>query len=264
MTTTYVDLRFTDATGRQQVVYAAMRDSGVWDVRGIVGGRPFSRECSGWQAVERTVFWLRRHGHESAPRAGHQSGPVAAAIGFLMLLGGAGVAMAQTGAPAPPATQAFVAATREYAAMHRRLEATLPTLDVTSNPDTIFKVVQQMAAALRAARPNARPGDFFTEPVALELRARIVEALAAHGFTAADVRVTEALDGIDPAAVPLKVNGTFPWIHATAMFPCVLQALPPLPPELHYRIVGNTLVLIDVHASLIVDLLPNALAETER
>jgi hypothetical protein len=256
-------LRFTDAQGRQQVVYAAMRDTGVWDVRGIVGGRPFSRECSGWQAVERTVFWLRRHAHEPTPRAGHYSGPVAAAIGFLMLLAGASVAIAQT-ATAPPATQAFVEATREYAAMHRRLEATLPALDVTSNPDTIFKVVQQMAAALRAARPNARPGDFFTEAVAIELRVRIDEALAAHGFTAADVRESEALEGVDPATVPLEVNGTFPWIHATAMFPCVLNALPPLPPELHYRIVGNTLVLIDVHASLIVDLLPHALAETER
>jgi hypothetical protein len=48
------------------------------------------------------------------------------------------------------------------------------------------------------------------------------------------------------------------------MFPCVLQALPPLPPELHYRIVGSTLVLIDVHADLIVDVLPYALVTTER
>jgi hypothetical protein len=48
------------------------------------------------------------------------------------------------------------------------------------------------------------------------------------------------------------------------MFPCVLEALPTLPPELQYRIVGDTLVLIDVHAGLIVDLLPHALIETER
>lgn len=64
---TYVDLRFTDARGREQVVYATMRNSGVWDVRGIVAGDPFSRACDRWQAVERTVFWLRRHAHESAP-----------------------------------------------------------------------------------------------------------------------------------------------------------------------------------------------------
>ena len=62
--------------------------------------------------------------------------------------------------------------------------------------------------------------------------------------------------------VVLRVNGTFPWVLATAMFPCVIAALPPLPSELQYRIVGDTLVLIDVHASLILDLLPRALVET--
>jgi hypothetical protein len=104
----------------------------------------------------------------------------------------------------------------------------------------------------------------FTDAVAVELRARMAESLVAHGFTAADVREAEALEGVNAAMVPLRVNGTFPWIYATSMFPCVLNALPPLPPELQYRVVGNTLVLIDVHASLIVDLLPYALVETER
>jgi hypothetical protein len=45
------------------------------------------------------------------------------------------------------------------------------------------------------------------------------------------------------------------------MFPCVIQALPPLPPELQYRIVGDDLFLVDVHASLIVDILPGALTD---
>jgi hypothetical protein len=43
------------------------------------------------------------------------------------------------------------------------------------------------------------------------------------------------------------------------MFPCVLAALPALPPELQYRIVGDALALIDVHAGLVVDVLPDAL-----
>jgi hypothetical protein len=47
------------------------------------------------------------------------------------------------------------------------------------------------------------------------------------------------------------------------MHPAVLQALPPLPPELQYRMVGCDLVLIDVHADLIVDILPYALADSE-
>jgi hypothetical protein len=263
VTTAYIDLRFTDTDGRRHVVYAAMRDSGLWDVRGIVAGRPFTKECDGWQSVERTVLWLRRHAHEPAPYGPRLSGAVAAGIALLMLLS-AGPAYAQLQPAASPAIQDFEAATREYAALHRRLEATLPTLEVTSNPDTIFRLVQQMAVALRNARPDARPGEFFTEAAAVGLRARIAEALDANDFTAADVRVAEVLDGVDARMVSLRVNGTFPWIYATAMFPCLLEALPPLPPELQYRIVGNTLVLVDVHASLIVDLLPYALAETER
>jgi hypothetical protein len=264
VTSTPVDLRFTDAQGRQRVVYAVMRDSGIWHIRGIVGDRQFSRECGRWQAVERTVLWLRRHAHEPASPTPRPLGAVAAAIAIMMLLGAGAMASAQSDRSSSQAVQAFVAATREYALLHRRLENTLPRLEVTSNPETIDRVVQQLNTALRAARPDAGPGDFFTESLAVELRVRIDDALLAHGFGPADVRASEAAEGIDPAMAPLKVNGRFPWRYASAMFPCVLNALPALPPELQYRIVGNTLVLVDVHADLIIDLLPYALAETER
>lgn len=130
---TYIDLRFTDACGRQQVVYAAMRDSGTWDVRGIVDGRPFARECDRWQAVERAVLWLRRHGQDPAPAPPHRSGVVAAVVGLLVLFGAGGLALAEQPA-ASPAIQAFIDATREYAALHRRVEAALPALEVTTNP----------------------------------------------------------------------------------------------------------------------------------
>jgi hypothetical protein len=79
------------------------------------------------------------------------------------------------------------------------------------------------------------------------------------------VRASERRDAIDAGAFILRVNGTFPWALGTAVFPCVIAALPPLSPELQYRFVGDALALIDVHASLIVDLLPRALVEmTER
>lgn len=263
MTSTFLDLRFTDARGRQQVVYATIGDSGVWDVRGIVGGRPFSRACDGWQAVERTVLWLRRHAHEPPAPSARPFASIAAAT-LVLMLGASAVALAQTPHAPSPAVAAFTDATREYALLHRQLENTLPKLEVTSNPATIQRAVEQLGAALRAARPAARPGDFFTEALAVELRVRIDDALFAKGFSPADVRASEAADGINAAMAPLQVNGRFPWLYASAMFPCVLEALPPLPPELQYRIVGNTLVLIDVHADVIVDLLPYVLADTER
>ena len=44
--------------------------------------------------------------------------------------------------------------------------------------------------------------------------------------------------------------------------PQLLATLPLLPPELQYRIIGNTLVLWDHHANLIVDFLPGAFTVT--
>ena len=62
-----------------------------------------------------------------------------------------------------------------------------------------------------------------------------------------------------PDAAWPAVNGRFPWMRGAAMWPCIIDALPPLPDELQYRIVGRDLVLVDVHANLVVDILREAL-----
>jgi len=262
VTHTQVDLRFIDVAGRSQVLRAEMDEQGDWVVQTSLAGHHFIRRCGNWQGVERTRAWLRSHTHHRASEPRTMAASIAAVIGALMILFGTAGAYAQV--PQTDAINRFTAATREYAWLHRRIESTLDPLTVSSNPDTIHRLVQELAAVIRAERPNAQPGDFFTPEVGAELRQRIADALAAHDLTAQDVRDVEAADGIDAAMVPLKVNGPFPWIHASAMFKCVIAALPELPSELQYRIVGSTLVLIDVHASLIVDLLPYALADTER
>jgi len=155
----------------------------------------------------------------------------------------------------------FVRAAESYVFMHRRLERQLPPLEVNANPETIRRAIDAMAAALRAARPEARQGDLFNNAVQATLRTRIARALRTHGFTAADVLEAERAEGNDGSPVALRVNGDFPWRSATGMFPAILEALPPLPPELQYRIIGRDLVLVDVHASLVVDILPMALGE---
>jgi hypothetical protein len=181
-------------------------------------------------------------------------------LAVLLLAAAAGVGLAQS-IPQSRAVDAFTVATREYAEMHRRLERALAPAEVNSSVESINRTVAALAAAIRAERPDARQGDFFTLALAHELRARVNDALLEHGFTVADIFANEGFEGIDPATVRLRVNGAFPWALASMMFPCVIEALPPLPPELQYRIVSNALVLIDVHASLIVDILPNVLAD---
>jgi hypothetical protein len=54
------------------------------------------------------------------------------------------------------------------------------------------------------------------------------------------------------------VNGRFPWLRGALVWPCILNALPPLPDELQYRFVGVDLILVDIHANLVVDILRNA------
>lgn len=155
----------------------------------------------------------------------------------------------------------FLRAAEDYAFMHRQVERRLPAMEVNANPETILKAIDAMAAAVRVARPDARQGDLFNPAVEAAIRVRIARALRTHGFTPDDVLAAGLAGGVDPGAVTLRVNGRFPWAVGTAMFPSVMEALPPLPPELVYRIVGRDLILIDVHASLIVDILPFALGE---
>lgn len=154
----------------------------------------------------------------------------------------------------------FARAAEDYAFMHRRLERRLPAIEVNANPETLRRAIDTMAAAVRAARADTLQGDLFNPRVRAAIRVRIAQALRAHGLTPADVRAAELAEGIDPAGVTLTINGTFPWAIGTAMVPCILEALPPLPPELQYRLVGRDLVLIDVHASLVIDILREAIA----
>lgn len=155
----------------------------------------------------------------------------------------------------------FVRAAEDYALLHRRLEQTVPPVQVNANPETIGRAIDAMAAVIRAERRAAQPGDLFNPAVQATIKSRIADALRAHGYTAEDVLAAERAEGVDPAAVTLRVNDKFPWAISTAMFSCILEALPPLPSELMYRVVGRDLVLIDVHAGLVVDLLPLAIGD---
>jgi hypothetical protein len=75
----------------------------------------------------------------------------------------------------------------------------------------------------------------------------------------AAVLLREMMADAEIESPALRVNDRFPWLAANAMWPLMIAALPPLPEELEYRFVGRDLVLLDVHAGLIVDILPNAL-----
>lgn len=261
MPQTNIDLHFADALGRARVLHAVVSDGG-WSLHASIEGATFTKRCDSWQAVERTLTWLRRHAHVPSVTAPPGRGPgLVAALLLLSMMVGAGAAVAQPQEPSTPAEIAFERAVQDYALMHRRLEQGIGTLTINTPIDEINRMIQQLAAAIRAERADAKQGDIFTPALAPLLRGRIAETLFEHRYSVDEARSSSRLDGIDYARVKLQVNGTFPWVLGAAMLPCLIDALPPLPPELQYRIVDSQLVLIDVHASLIVDLLPYALAD---
>ena len=145
----------------------------------------------------------------------------------------------------------FQRATDEYAFLHRRIERRQPPIDVGSDAATLDRAIQSLAAAMREARVDAREGDLFTMAVRPVFRARIAAALQRSGLHLADFETAEATTGNSA----IRVHGEMPWRIAADVPAGVATALPALPPELQYRFVGGDLVLVDVHASLIVDIL---------
>jgi hypothetical protein len=114
-----------------------------------------------------------------------------------------------------------------------------------------------LARAIKAKRLDARQGDIFEPAVATAVRGVIAEALR-------EVDVDLLLRGLYedcemPPGYRPQVNAGYPhW--ATHEMPFVLLArLPALPTGINYRLIDHDLLLWDVDANLIIDVLPDAL-----
>jgi hypothetical protein len=148
----------------------------------------------------------------------------------------------------------FVARVTSYTAVVRRAAAGLPAGNpADARSDDARRAA--LAAKVRAALPDWGPGKIFTPPIATELRARIARALdGPEGRDARDAILDENPTGLRPAAL-----STYPEAAPLAtMPPAILAVLPSLPEELEYRFVGRDLILHDVGANLVVDVLEHA------
>jgi hypothetical protein len=154
------------------------------------------------------------------------------------------------------ARTAFEHGIREYVELRQRLEPALPPLR-TSGAEELTHAARALTAAIQAARATALAGEIFRPEVGEYLRRCIAQALAT-GYTVHDL-LAEQDDEPAFGVGPVVVNGRFPHGRGNAMWPAMLAALPALPGELQYRFVDRDLVLIDIDASLVVDVLPDAL-----
>ena len=141
-----------------------------------------------------------------------------------------------------------------YHDLHLRLEGSVPTVKVSSDPAEIRKAIDSLRAAIRAARADARQGDVFSADIAALFRRLIREGCA--GDFRALMEVTH--EETPPLRHP-KVNESWPGEGFTVMPSNLLCSLPALPEELQYRFVNRDLVLWDIHADLIVDFIVDAI-----
>lgn len=155
------------------------------------------------------------------------------------------------------ATLIFERGVSDYVTMHRLLEGPLPTLDVSTDMRVVQRAMDALARQIQTARKDARQGDIFTDAVSRMFRRRIATCLAPEDLEAI---LAEQQEGGAIAFPRPQVNAVWPAaVPYDFVPPQLLAALPPLPPELRYRILGRALVLWDHHANLIVDFLPGAL-----
>jgi hypothetical protein len=155
---------------------------------------------------------------------------------------------------------AFAARVAAHAQLHREIAREIFVDAPFADFESGFAAVAHFRDALRAARPEAHEGDIFA-PIALAVRRTLWSALCDAGIEPRGV-IADMVEDTEPGARPLVVNEAFPWERGNVMPPSLIAALPPLPVEFEYRLVGPNLVLIDVKAGLVVDILRDALVDT--
>jgi hypothetical protein len=170
---------------------------------------------------------------------------------------------ANTSAAAPdsqasPGVNAQGAATLEfqkrianYMKTHNEAEGKVPNLKRTDDPQEISEREKALAQTIMTLRANAQPGEIFA-PEYQPYFIKIVQ----DDFKGRPASDRKAIVNELPAKMKVDINTVYPTTIPLATFPpALLRKLPDLPPELEYRIVGRSLILRDVKANLIVDVL---------
>lgn len=157
-----------------------------------------------------------------------------------------------------PGTNAQGAATLEfqnrikaYLEIHNRAEGKVPSLKRTDDPQEISDREALLAKAIQTLRAGAKIGEVFA-PEYQPYFIKIVQ----DDFAMRPAADRKAIINELPKSMKVDVNTVYPTTIPLATFPAgLLRKLPNLPPELEYRLVGRSLILRDVKANLIVDIL---------
>jgi hypothetical protein len=189
---------------------------------------------------------------------------IAPVLAVTLAAGAAGAALSPSQHPPidadRPVLADFAQRVRAYADLRYRAARAIGPLRSMDDPAEIRRATDALAAAVVRARAGARQGDIFTPAIAPLIRRAIGATCEGH-YDRLLALVNEDLEAPLP---PPVVHARWPaGAPLPTMTPDLLAALPPLPPGLQYRFVGRDLVLHDIDANLIVDVLPAAIPTTD-
>jgi hypothetical protein len=175
-------------------------------------------------------------------------------VAAVVLLSGA--LCAQIGHPAVNADSAIIQDFEKrvagYLQLRKSIESNLTKLKSTPSQEKISHHETDLGREVREARKHARPGDIFTPEIAGEIRRLITIAVQQGNGD----HIGQSLRHAEPVQLHLEINQSYPErVPLQSTPPSLLENLPPLPPEIEYRITGPDLVLLDAKANLIVDII---------
>jgi len=148
-----------------------------------------------------------------------------------------------------------------YVTLRDSLAEKMGVLDETKSQAEIAARAATLATLIQGARDSAKQGDIFTPEFATIIATLIKTEYSRRTDSVIEQRedaqeeLEEELANFVPA-----VNMVYPPQYPLATFPAtLLPLLPQLPTDkVEYRIVSHYLVLRDVEANLIIDIMPNA------
>lgn len=145
-----------------------------------------------------------------------------------------------------------------YVELHKTVEDELPKVPKDATPKQIDQHQRQFEKLLRERRKGVKRGELFTPDAEA-----VIRRLLAAVFDGPDGKqlLATILDE-NPVGMKLAVNMRYPDEVPISTMPVeVLQTLPKLSEDMEYRFIGRHLILLDAHAHIVADFIPDAIPQ---
>jgi len=149
----------------------------------------------------------------------------------------------------------FQVRVKNYLALRQKVTAGRAALPDKATPDQIEAYQRALGQSIIAARKGAKKGDVFGADMTVLVRRLLGPIFKGPDGAAIRNAILEEAQPLVPT-----INTRYPdEVPVSTMPPEILKALPKLDENLEFRFVGRHLILMDVPAHLIVDIVDNAM-----